>query len=156
MNSVTLEGLGQSWDRSQGTESGSPGAPPHLLEVTLQLGVSFLGLTQLAVSSAQLLLQLAHLTAQHRQALPQLAHLGSLPLQCFLQLCRAPVRFSNGSQAIGKGLERERRTNRTQGAELGWSATLRAAGYGEGESKTSKDLVDQSPKGSVFEGHNDQ
>lgn len=102
----------KSWEKAgvgvRGSESRSPGAPPHLLEIALQLGVSFLGLTQLAVSSAQLLLQLAHLTAQHRQALPQLAHLCTLPLQCFLQLCSAPVGFSNGTQAIGKGLERQK------------------------------------------------
>lgn len=85
----------------------------------MQLGVSFLGLTQLAVSCAQLLLQLAHLTAQHRQALPQLAHLCTLPLQGLLQLCRAPAGVSNRTQAIGKGLERERGRKRTQNAEQG-------------------------------------
>lgn len=104
---LLLKGWGKAglW----GTESSSPGALPHLLEVSLQLGVSFLGLPQLAVSSAQLLLQLAHLTAQHRQALPQLAHLGTLPFQGLLQLCCAPVGFSNRTQAIGKGLEREKK-----------------------------------------------
>lgn len=89
----------------KGQRAAHQGLRPHLLEVALELGVSFLGLTQLAVGRAQLLLQLAHLAAQHRQALPQLAHLCPLPLQGLLQLCRAPVRIPARTQAIGKSLE---------------------------------------------------
>ena len=89
----------------EGQRAAQQGLRPHLLEVALELGVSFLSLTQLAVGGAQLLLQLTHLAAQHRQALPQLAHLCPLPLQGLLQLRRAPVRVPTRTQAIGKSLE---------------------------------------------------
>lgn len=108
MSSVTLGkgGPGKARER-EGQRAAHQGLRPHLLEVALELGVSFLGLTQLAVGGAQLLLQLAHLAAQHRQALPQLAHLRTLPLQGLLQLSCAPVRIPARTKAIGKGLEWE-------------------------------------------------
>lgn len=89
----------------EGQRAAHQGLRPHLLEVALELGVRFLGLTQLAVGGAQLFLQLAHLAAQHRQAVPQLAHLHPLPLQGLLQLCRASVGVPARTQAIGKGLK---------------------------------------------------
>lgn len=81
----------------------------HLLEISLELGVGFFGLPQLAMGSAQLLLQLAHLATQHCQALPQLAHLGSLPLQRLLQFCSAPTGVPTRAQAISKGLGGQRK-----------------------------------------------
>lgn len=106
MSSVALgRGTWEGGGGGEGQRATHQGLRPHLLEVALELGVSFLGLTQLAVGGAQLLLQLAHLAAQHRQALPQLAHLRTLPLQGLLQLSRAPVGIPDGTQAIGKGLQ---------------------------------------------------
>lgn len=106
MSSVTMGKGGQGGlGEGEGQRAAHQGLRPHLLEVALELGVSFLGLTQLPVGGAQLLLQLTHLAAQHRQAFPQLAHLCSLPLQRLLQLRCAPVRIPARTQAIGKGLE---------------------------------------------------
>lgn len=99
-------GDGEGWGR-EGQRAAHQGLRPHLLEVALELGISFLGLTQLTVGGAQLLLQLAHLAAQHRQALSQLAHLRTLPLQGLLQLRCPPVRIPARTKAIGKGLEWE-------------------------------------------------